>query len=277
MASAAGHYLIEWEQAQFDYMVADLFGYKALQLGLTQLNNLRQNRIADQGMVVEAISAHQDGLNATHFARFDMLPFANESIDLVVLPHTLEYVDAPRLVLREVARILRPEGHLVLSCFNPNSLWGLRHSWATMFDQPWFPQGMQAIPYARVKAWLRLLGFEIDGGCFGCYRLPALQEKWLRYSAFMDKAGDRWWPIFGAVYMLSAVKREAGIRLIGPTWRQAIPKPRITPAAQPVPCDGRNPIRAYTNFSKQSTLTKTEPPEASTLQSGRFCTRPIWV
>lgn len=242
MASAAGHYLIEWEQAQFDYMVADLFGYKAIQLGLTQLNNLRQNRIVDQGMVAEQMAAPQEMLHVTHLARFDMLPFSSESIDLVVLPHTLEYVDTPRVVLREIKRILRPEGHIVLSCFNPNSLWGLRHAWATMVDQPWLPQGIQAIPYARVKAWLRLLGFEIDGGCFGCYRLPAKQEKWLRYSAFMDKAGDRWWPIFGAVYMLSAVKREAGVRLIGPAWHQVIPKPTIRPAAQAVPCGGTDSV-----------------------------------
>lgn len=217
----------------------DLFGYKALQLGLVQFHSLRHNRIANRGLVVEHIEEHHKVFNVTHVARFDMLPFASESVDLVILPHTLECAAAPRMILREVERVLRPEGHIVLSCFNPNSLWGLRQACATMLDRQWFPPGVQAIPYAHVKAWLRLLGFEIDTGCFGCYRLPVMQEKWLRYSAFMDKAGDRWWPIFGAVYMLSAVKREAGLRLVGPAW-QAIAKPSITPAAQFAPCEGAN-------------------------------------
>jgi len=36
----------------------------------------------------------------------------------------------------------------------------------------------------------------------------------------MEKAGDRWWPVCGAVYVVSAVKKVAGMRLITPAWKR---------------------------------------------------------
>ena len=46
------------------------------------------------------------------------LPFAANSIDLVVMPHVLEFYDDPHQILREVERILIPEGQIVLTGFN---------------------------------------------------------------------------------------------------------------------------------------------------------------
>jgi ubiquinone/menaquinone biosynthesis C-methylase UbiE len=52
------------------------------------------------------------------------LPFAANSIDLAVMPHVLESHDNPHQILREVERILIPDGQLVITGFNPLSLWG---------------------------------------------------------------------------------------------------------------------------------------------------------
>jgi ubiquinone/menaquinone biosynthesis C-methylase UbiE len=57
---------------------------------------------------------------------FDALPFDSASLDLVVLPHTLELASDPHQTLREVERVLVPEGRVVIVGFNPASLWGLR-------------------------------------------------------------------------------------------------------------------------------------------------------
>ena len=54
------------------------------------------------------------------------LPFAPESFSTVVLPHVLEGHELPHQVLREAHRVLRSEGHLVLSGFNPMSLLGIQ-------------------------------------------------------------------------------------------------------------------------------------------------------
>jgi hypothetical protein len=45
LGSPAGSHLLQWEQAQLDNMVADVFGYHALQLGMPELDALRNNRM----------------------------------------------------------------------------------------------------------------------------------------------------------------------------------------------------------------------------------------
>ena len=76
-----------------------------------------------------------------------------------------------------------------------------------------------------MKDWLALLGFEIAGGQMACYVPPCATQKWLERVAFMEAAGDRWWPIAGGVYFLQAVKRVHGMRLIMPKWSD-----RLVPA-----------------------------------------------
>jgi hypothetical protein len=66
-----------------------------------------------------------------------------------------------------------------------------------------------------LRDWLRLLGFEVEAGRFGCWRPPCETERWLQRYAWMDPIGDRWWPVLGAVYYLHAVKRVRGMRLVG--------------------------------------------------------------
>lgn len=36
---------------------------------------------------------------------------------------------------------------------------------------------------------------------------------------FLDPAGDRWWPMAGAVYLLVAKKRVVGMTPLRPEWR----------------------------------------------------------
>ena len=80
----------------------------------------------------------------------------------------------------------------------------------------------------RLRDWMKLLSFEIDSGHYGCYAPPCRTQKWLDRMQFMERAGDRWWPICGAVYMVSAVKRVRGMRLVGPAWKR-----RAAPHAAP--------------------------------------------
>jgi hypothetical protein len=87
------------------------------------------------------------------------------------------------------------------------------------FDQVFLPQAGEFIGYWRLRDWLRLLGFDVEVGEFGCYRPGVASETWLRRMEWMDRAGPRWWPIFGAAYFLAAVKRVRGMRLMGATWK----------------------------------------------------------
>jgi hypothetical protein len=85
------------------------------------------------------------------------------------------------------------------------------------------------IGYWRLRDWLRLLGFEVEAGRFGCWRPPVQTEKWLQRYEWMDRVGDRWWPVLGGVYFVVAVKHVRGMRLVG-LARQPVRKPQTAPA-----------------------------------------------
>jgi SAM-dependent methyltransferase len=221
-----GRYLLAWEQQQFEQAVVDIFGYHALQLGLPTLDALQDNRMPHRWLALqEPTDASSAARPPVLLTDYSALPFAAASLDLVVLPHTLDSHADPHATLREVARVLVPEGRVVICGFNPASLWGLRQRrdrlcqrWG--WGEPFLPE-VQQIGYWRLRDWLHLLDFEIEGGHFGCYRPAARTEKWLQRLQGMDRLGARWWPIFGAVYMLVAVKRVHGVRLLGPAWKKA--------------------------------------------------------
>ena len=245
-ATAPGQYLLAWEQAQFDLAVADLFGYNALQLGLVELDGLQANRMPHRWLAlpedlstVETAPPQGPRARAALITDAAALPFPAASLDLVVLPHTLEFSADPHHVLREVERVLVPEGRVVISGFNPTSLWGLRQGRGRLCGRLGFnafgasslylPEAGDFIGPWRLRDWLRLLGFDLESDRFGCYRPAMNTEKWLQRYAWLDRAGARWWPIFGAVYFVVAVKRVRGMRLLGPAW-----KPRRVTSAAPV-------------------------------------------
>jgi SAM-dependent methyltransferase len=213
-----GQYLLAREHAYFDQAVADVFGYNAFQLGMVEHDLMRASRIP---LRVRVDRAGPVQLRAD----FRELPIATNSADLVVLPHALEFSANPHQILREVARILMPEAQVVIASFNPRSLWGFRWLFSTREDYPW--RG-RFITLPRLKDWLALLGFEIVGGQMACYAPPCMQQQWLERFRFMDKAGDRWWPMGGGVYFLQAVKRVHGMRLIMPAWKDTlVPKKNL--------------------------------------------------
>src|SRR5690554_1708857 len=106
-------------------MVANVFGYHAIQVGLPQYNYLRSSRILFKGRT-RAIYDGAAEQGAVIVADPENLPFDTQSIDLLVLPHVLECSSNPHQVLREAERVLMPEGRVVISGFNPWSLWGAR-------------------------------------------------------------------------------------------------------------------------------------------------------
>jgi SAM-dependent methyltransferase len=228
--------VLAWEQECFDQIVADIFGFHAIQIGLPQINTLVENRMPLQALLLNSNDSRE------YAARFNWhliegntseLPFANESLDLVVLPHVLEFAADPHQILREIDRVLRPEGRLIISGFNPASLWGARQYLSRLIGNPYLPRDGQFISLIRIKDWLKLLNFSLDRGHFGCYKLPLQGQSSMGRMAFLESMGNRWWPIFGAVFLVSAIKRQQGIRLIGRVAPVRIPAiPQLTPAAE---------------------------------------------
>ena len=221
-----GRYLLAWERIQVDEAVADIFGYHGLQLGLPVLDALQANRMPHRWLAVgEGGQGPQLAPPPVALVTdFSALPFPEASLDLVALPHTLELAADPHTTLREVERVLVPEGRVVLSCLNPASLWGLAQKRARIYQRvglgaSYLPEAGEFLGYWRLRDWLRLLGFEVETVHFGCYRPAVRSQQWLERFAWMDKAGPRWWPILGAAYFIVAVKRVHGMRLMSPSWK----------------------------------------------------------
>ena len=221
-----------------DTAVFDIFGYHALQMGLPELDGLRANRMPHRWLASSSllqpepqlIAPPRDSEISTRPLKVpvglhcdaEALPFASNSLDLIVMAHTLEMAQDPHAVLAEATRVLVPEGRLVIVGFNPMSLWALRqrlgrtgHSLGLGDEHLFLPSAGEFIGYWRLRDWLKLLSFDIEAGKFGCYRPPWNSEKWLGRAGWMERTGERWWPVLGAVYFLVAVRRVRGMRLIG--------------------------------------------------------------
>ncbi len=250
--SALGNYLLQWEQQRCDEAVADIFGYHSLQLGMPMLQALRSNRMPDRWLALDS-SALQDWQAVRRLGNVpsselpipsvlvtapEALPFAEKSLDLVVLPHTLETCEDPHAVLREAARVLMPEGRLVVCGLNPMSLMGVQRRLERR--TPYLPGIGWGVGYWRLRDWLSLLALDIEAVQFGCYRPATQSEQWLKRWEFLDRWGHKGWPVLGGVYCVVAVKRVVGMRLIEPSWRSGA-APKGSPvmaskeaAAQPV-------------------------------------------
>jgi SAM-dependent methyltransferase len=179
LAGSLGQYLLAREQAFFDRVVADVFGYNAFQLGMPEVDLLQASRIPMRCRVGRDDAA---GLRAD----FQDLPIAGNSADLVLLPHTLEFTDYPHQILREVARVLRPEGQVIIASFNPWSLWGARRVFGRRQRYPW---SGRFINLMRMKDWLALLGLDIAGGRWrATYRRARRRSGWTASRSWKRRA-----------------------------------------------------------------------------------------
>jgi len=257
LQSPPGRLLLAWEQRELDRAVTDLFGFHALQLGLVELQALRANRMPQRWVASDSLRLEMSplagpepsGLQAAPsypslHCDFDALPFPGQSLDLVVLPHTLELARDPHDTLREVERVLMPEGRVVIAGFNPASLWGWRQNAGRIRQRlglggrPYLPSSGELIGVGRVRDWLHLLGFEVERARFGLWRPPLRSELGLSRLAWAESVGARGWPSLGAVYLIEAVKRVRGMRLVGLVRRR-----RLNTQAVPVAVTQRQALR----------------------------------
>lgn len=210
-----GQHLVKAEQAELDRVLPNLFGYHLLQIGLGPCHLLSASRILHQAVMSESCEHYRE--NCGLCGSSEALPIARESLDALVLYHTLEFADDPRQVLREADQVLVSEGHMVIFGFNPMSSWGV---WRLVRKRqsvaPWCGRFINPV---RVKDWLALLGFELLSFRKLMFLPPVQQEGILKKLNRLDTLGTRWWPYLGAVYVLVARKKMIAMTPIKPRWR----------------------------------------------------------
>jgi SAM-dependent methyltransferase len=212
LETSHGRYLLARERDLFEVGVSDIFGFHAIQLGLPDHDLLSTARIPLRVLA-------GTGPAAQVVTRADELPFDTGSLDLVLMPHVLEFSESPHQILREVERVMMPGGHVLLTGFNPRSLWGLRRWLGPKAGYPWCGK---FISMPRIRDWLKLLGLEVVSARFACYAPPLARPAVASRLRFLEPAGGRWWAVCGGVYFLHAIKQVPGMRPIKPQWNERL-------------------------------------------------------
>ncbi|MEX2516690.1 MAG: methyltransferase domain-containing protein [Gammaproteobacteria bacterium] len=219
LQGAAGQALLQTEQRRVAGLLADLFGYHIVQLGLPQSQNfIATSRIGHKLIVAADTAETATAESATGLiSAAEALPLQADSIDVLVLAHVLEFTDDPHQLLREVERVLIGEGHVVIIGFNPWSLWGISRALLGWREEPpWCGHFFSAL---RIQDWLHLLGFQIMHTEKLFYRPPLRNDKLLARLAFMDKLGRYAWPWWGGAHVILAKKRVVQLLPMREVWR----------------------------------------------------------
>ncbi len=197
--SGLGHRLLQSETDLFPNLVPQNYYKQAVCLNNTTIDVAAQINIGNLTRVGEASGEHCDVI-----ALPESLPFAESSIDLMFLMHTLDYCENPVTALREVGQVLNAEGILVLTGFNPMSLYGLSQKLSIRKSAPYSARFTST---KVAQDWLALLGFTLLAASMLEYRPPIANKKIRAKLGFLDQMGDRWWPVAGGVYVLVAKKQ----------------------------------------------------------------------
>lgn len=164
-----------------------------------------------------ACSQWRIGRKADLRAEPESLPFRSNSIDNLLLQHVLERSRDPHQLLREAERVLSADGKIILCCFNPFSLWGLRRLFSWQDSPPW---DGHFFSQTRIRDWLALLNFEVTEQHKMLFRPPFRHSRWLQGSLFMERWGRRLWPWLGGVSVMVAAKRTIPLTPVRENWRK---------------------------------------------------------
>lgn len=190
--SEPGRTLASTEQQQIGEVLTNLFGYHLLQLGDTIPHDLLiDSRIRHRMIMVNTHEmSRPTASEAGVFSGMpDQIPVGNDTVDVVLCPHVLEFAASPHEVLREVERILIPEGHVVIAGFNPWSLWGLIRLLAGWKKRvPWCGSFYSSM---RIRDWLALLGFDTVLTRTFFFRPPLKHTGLLQRLELLERAGSR--------------------------------------------------------------------------------------
>lgn len=238
LAQPPGSELLRMEQAAVGRMLPELFGYHIVQVGrMRDADLLGSSRIAHKA-VLDLDPAGSGEAGASMVCSAESLPLAPDSVDVIVLPHVLEFSANPHRVLREIERVLIGDGHLVLTGFNPWSCWGLWRLFLWWRDTaPWCGH---FYGLARIRDWLALLDLELLKVTRLFYRPPLRHAPALARLAILEQFGRHAWPFLGGAYVLVAKKRVIPLTSSRMRWRArrgVIASGLAEPTARNVRCD----------------------------------------
>ena len=207
-----GQRLFEDLKVQLDPLLTTTFGYYSLQIGCPGYSH----QLLESCRVKRQFSLASENGGADIQAYPSLLPVATDSIDLVVLMHHLSNTTEPHAILREAARVLIPEGKLIIIDFNPLSLWGVRHFFQSWLEQaPWSGHYYSA---RRLTDWMQLLGFDQLKHFRVGFMPPIHRGSEIRLFSWLEKGLKNWLKFSGALNVLVFDKNISPMTPIRHRW-----------------------------------------------------------
>lgn len=211
-ATPIGQRFMRDEQAVVARALDTVFGEHLVQIGEwgapeTFLAHARTQR--------KTLVDWREGAQADVISQPNRLAIASDSVDAVLLPHTLELVESPHALLREVGRVLRADGHLIVLSFAPGGLWAMRY----LLSRRGFPAGQQhLIRERRLRDWLELLSFAVGPAQRYCHTLPLSRSNY--FARLPDETfAATWLPFLHGGLCLEAQKRVMPLTPVRQMWR----------------------------------------------------------
>ncbi|MEN0038463.1 MAG: methyltransferase domain-containing protein [Cellvibrio sp.] len=220
--SPLGNALLKEEKEAVADGLQTVFGYHLLQLGVSgRIDLTEESRISHRFVLHPQVEQNQ---RLSALVDFNHLPLGSESIDAVVLHHSLDYSQSPHHLLRETTRILIPRGHIIVVGFNPWSPWGICTSLARIFKSKarW---RFQYLRLGRLLDWLTLLDMEPVAIYKGFFRPPLPQENAIKHLQWIERWSKRLHSPWGGFYMVVARKDHIPLTPIKPAWQKYRPLP----------------------------------------------------
>ena len=205
-----GKELLGTEKKTLSHLLKNHFGKHALLIGVPEQTCLLDSTPIPFHTLLSPIALHHHSIPSIE-SNFQELPVLTGSMDAVILPHTLELVDNPRQLLAEACRIIKPEGLIVITGFNPVSMWGIRKLFARRHSSPWTANFIQQ---HKIKNWLRLADFQMEKQQTTLFQPPFARQLLYRKFSLLERVGRLCYPWFGGVYVLLARAKVTPIAAI---------------------------------------------------------------
>ncbi len=212
LRSALGQALLASERELLRGVLEGVFGEVCVQLGawgepddFTQLARTQRT-----GLVVPRPMP-----GAALVSRLSQLGIADDSVDVMLLPHTLDYCAEPHATLREATRVLRSDGELIVLAFKPGGIWGLKRLWPGSL----YPDcARRVVAERQLSDWLELLDLRVLSRQRYFFKWPT-EAGASETSPVWQNWGERFWPEFAACYMLRAQKRLRTLIPVSGRWQ----------------------------------------------------------
>jgi SAM-dependent methyltransferase len=221
LASPVGQSFQQAEREAVSTELGRMFGAQFLQVGAW---GDPEGFLAYPATARRATCDGEAGPGVGFAARPERLPVSGQTVDGLLLPHTIELSRHPHEVLREAERVLVGGGRIIVLGFNPVSILGIRR----LLTRGGFPPGLnQTVSQRRLKDWLSLLGFDVT-----------VSRRYFSAVSGGDSIRDRLrqLPFSHGAYMLVAIKRVHIVTPLRKLWRN----PAKVPAGRLVEPSTRN-------------------------------------